>query len=170
MARQWLNAAVLVGVCGLTAVFSAHRSASAVSGASVDVARLETAVALHADDPKAVSALMRSYLEHDAPGLAVTVLERSPAAAFATPQSSDLAARALLGAGRASESLTVTRKIVAECDRQPCDASLVARASRREQVLTAIVDVGIEDADCDPRAVELALRRSVRQVRLALND
>ena len=170
MARQWLNAAVLVGVCGLAAVFSAHRSASAVNGPSIDVASLESAVARDATDAKAVAALMRTYLEHDAPGLAVAVLQRSPDAALATPASSDLAARALLGAGRASESLSVTRQIVARCDRQPCDASLIARSARREQVLTAIVEMGIEDADSNPAAVELALRRSVRQVRLALND
>ena len=130
MARQWLNAAVLVGVCGLAAVFSAHRSASPVAGPSAAVARLEQTVARDPGDAAAVAALMRSYLENGSPGLAVTVAQRAPAAALASPASSDLAARALVAAGHATEALAVTRQIVARCEDHACDASLVARASR----------------------------------------
>lgn len=170
MARHWLNAAVLLGLCGFGAALSAHRSPGPVTAPSGDVARLEESFARDPGDASAAQALMRAYLENDAPGLAVSVVQRAPGAAFATPTSTDLASRALLGAGRATESLAVTRQVVSRCDGEPCDANLVARAARREQILTAMVEMGIEDADRDPAAVELALRRSTRQVRLAMAE
>jgi hypothetical protein len=170
MARHWLNAAVLLGLCGFGVALAAHRSPAPVSAPSDEIARLEQAFALDSGDAGAAQSLMRAYLERDTPGLAVSVVQRAPAAALATPASTDLASRALLGAGRATESLAVTRQIVNRCEAEGCDASLIARAARREQILTAMVEMGIEDADRDPAAVELALRRSTRQVRLAMVD
>lgn len=171
MARQWINAGVVLGVTALVALSSSQRTPTLVSEARAGdpVAELERTVAHAPADGEAVRSLIKVYLERDAPGLAVTVASRSPGAAMATPASADLTARAYLGAGRATESLGVTRQVLARCEAQePCEASLVARATRREQLLEAMVELGVEDADKNPEVVQLAYRKTARNVRVAL--
>lgn len=169
MAKHWINAAVLIGVAGLLAAGSARRGPSLVSAPADGVAQLEQTVARHPGDEHAVRSLMKVYLDRNEPGLAVAVAQRAPAAVVASATSTDLAARAYLGAGRASESLTLTRRALAQCAAESCDATMMARASRREQLLEAMQELGIEDADKNPEAVELAYRKSARTVRVALN-
>ena len=120
--------------------------------------------------PRGVRALVQAYLDRDMPGLAVAVLSRSPAA-VTSPASSDLAARAYLGAGRATEALAMTKHVLSQCDASSlgCEATLVARAARRASVLESMVEMGIEDAEKDPVGADLAMRRASRQVRIAMN-
>ena len=63
----------------------------------------------------------------------------------------------------------MTRRALSLCAEQGCDASLVARSVRRENLLEAVIEMGIEDVTSNPEAAELAYRRTVRQVRVAMN-
>ena len=172
MSLRWINAAVLLGVTSLLAAFATHRTPELVvpKGAAPGdaTAELERAVAKHPGDGNSVRFLVQSYLDHDMPGLAVAVLQRSPGA-VRTPAEQDLAARAFLGAGHATEALLLSRQVLTACDEGGCDATTVARAARRTAVLESMVEMGIEDADKDPEGASLAYRRSTRRVTIAMN-
>ena len=61
----------------------------------------------------------------------------------------------------------MTRLALQACEHNPCDAGLVARATRREELLTGLVEVGVEDAEKSPELAALTYRRTLRTVRLA---
>jgi hypothetical protein len=172
MTMRWINAVVLLGVTGLLAIGAAHRTPELVMPKSAvphdAVADLERAVAKHPSDGNAVRFLVQAYLDRDMPGLAVAVLQRSPAA-VRTPVEADLAARAYLGAGHATEALALSRQVLTTCDEGGCEATLVAHAARRAALLESMVEMGIEDADKDPEGASLAYRRSTRRVTIAMN-
>ena len=172
MSKHWMNGLMLLGIAGFAAANASQRTPERVISPSKNagMVTLEQAAALNPGDPQAVRPLVQSYLDQDAPGLAVAVLERAPRAAFASPSLGEIAASAYLSVGRSEDALVLTRHLLAQCDRDtaPCEASFVLRNARREQVLTAIVDMGIKDPMQNPEAVALAYQRTVRQVRVAM--
>jgi hypothetical protein len=97
------------------------------------------------------------------------------ARATPSPRSSaalaDLASQAYVTTGRASHALVLARRTLDLCSNsdRPCEMGLVSRAARREELLSALVEMGVEDPLMHPEAVELAERRVVRQVRIAMN-
>jgi hypothetical protein len=172
MAKPWANVVVLLGMAASVVVGASRRSPALVNQASASSQRIESLENRAANQPGdvvAVQALVKTYLDQGAPGQAVAVLHRAPAAAFASPAASDLAATAYLNAGLGSASLSMTRRVLELCSEQRCDASLVARSVRREGVLEAVIEMGIEDVTSNPEAAQLAYRRTVRQVRVAMN-
>jgi hypothetical protein len=172
MARTWANALVLVGIASAVLLGATHRSPSLAhpqrQGGSPAHQALEERAARDPGDAPAAQALARSYLDRGDPGLAVAVLERSPSA-IDSASSADFAAVAYLNAGLGTASLSMTRKALDLCERQTCEASLIARAARREELLQAVLEMGVEDVTRHPEALELAYRRTVRQVRVAMN-
>jgi len=173
MARGWLNAAVLLGLAALITVSASRRTPSLViekRGQALDeMTALENRVSINPDDQAAVLALARGFLNRGSPGLALAVLERSPSVAQGSATGADVAATALMNAGKNRQALAMTRQALALCEAGSCEASVAARAARREELLEAVLAVGIEDMDSDPEAVERAYHRALRRVQLAMN-
>jgi hypothetical protein len=170
--RTWLNLGVLMGVVGLITANAARPSPSRVvaGNQAQQLAVLEDAAA-RSPSAESLTPLVKAYLRDGRAGHAVAALERSPAAAVASPALADLASQAYVTTGRASHALVLARRTLDLCSEsdRPCDMSLVSRAARREELLSALVEMGVEDPLMHPDAVELAQRRVVRQVRIAMN-
>lgn len=170
MLRARMNVVLLVGLLLAVVVGASRRTPGLVLPSGTEgVASLEEAAARRPDDAVAVNALARAFLERRAPGLALAVLERSPSVVRTSPEAADLAATAAMGAGRGRQALAWTRQALALCNEGSCGASLVVRATRREGLLEAALELGIEDIHAAPEAVEAAYRRTLRQVRIAMN-
>lgn len=173
MARGWLNAAVFLGVSAVMALSASRRTPSLLVGQRGaplgEMAALEAQVARDPSNPTAVVALARGFLERGSPGLALAVLERSPGVVQASAAAADVAATAMVGAGHNRQALALTRQALSLCDEQACEASLLVRATQREELLDAVLAVGIEDMDKNPEGALQAYRRAVRQVRVAMN-
>lgn len=170
MAGRLVNAAVFLGVALTAAVSAAQRTPTRVmvdNGSNLSA--LEDRLAQQPGDASTAEALLRAYVERNEPGMAVAVLQRSPGLSTSSPASADLAATALLAAGRGSEALAMTRQTISLCESQTCDASMMARSLRREGLLEAMLGMGIEDVDKDPEAASVAYRRLLRPVRVAMN-
>lgn len=169
MRNTWANVAVLAAMAAAVVVGAARRSPALAHGAGgAGVEQLEAQAAQAPGDRRAAQELARSYVGRGEFGLAVAVFERAPGAAD-SPAASEVAALAYLNAGQGSASLSMTRRTLELCERQGCEATVVARAARREEMLTAVLEMGVEDVTTHPEAVDLALRRTVRQVRVAMN-
>lgn len=167
MKKLILNALLVVSVVGVGLATTGRRGVSKVGAQKHEaVASLEHRSAANPGDATAALQLMRHYVEHGESGMALSVADRTPDV-LATPPGKDLVARALFTGGRASEALTMTRLALQACEHSPCDAGLVARATRREELLTGLVEVGVEDADKAPELTELTYRRTLRTVRVA---
>jgi len=173
MARGWLNAAVLLGLSALITVSASRRTPSLViekrGQALEEMAALENRVSVNPDDQVAVLTLARGFLNRGSPGLALAVLERSPSVAQGSAAGADVTATALMNAGKNRQALAMTRQALALCEAGSCEANVAARAARREELLEAVLAVGIEDMDSDPEAVERAYHRALRRVQLAMN-
>jgi hypothetical protein len=121
--------------------------------------------------------LMQAYLDAHQPGLAVAL-----DAAASLQTRSDLRvrhayARALIDQGRNGEALTVERGVLADCvaeDRDTaarssgCDDVLLASASRRTDILQALLAFGIEDTVTYPEASLAAYQNATREARIAV--
>ena len=171
MKKLILNAFLIFSVLGVGLAATGRRGVSKVSGAQRggDLALLERQSAMNPGDASAAVQLMRHYVEQGEAGMALSVADRTPSAAD-RPAGRDLVARALFSSGRASDALTMTRRVIQECEHSPCDATLLARATRREELLTELVDVGVEDADKAPELVQMTYRRTTRTIRVAASQ
>lgn len=170
--RGWANLGVLVFVVGLVGVSAARQTPARIvarEGAH-RLAALEDAAA-SAPTAENLTPLVTSYLAEGRAGHAVAVLDRTPVVACESPALADLASQAYLTTGRASRSLALARRTLELCNggNRACDMGLVARVARREELLGALVEMGVEDPLMNPEAVELASRRVSRQVRIAMN-
>ncbi len=161
-----LNSLLVLSVLGIGLATTGRRGIEKVGAQRGEAAALERRSAADPSDSLAALRLMRHYVEQGEPGRALAVADRSPAVRT-SPAGRDVVARALFASGRASEALTMTRLALQACDYTPCDAGLVARATRREQLLTGLVEVGIEDAEKAPELAALTYRRTLRTVRVA---
>lgn len=172
MARSWMNAVVLSGVALLMAASAGQRGPSRLVPApeASALASLEDRAARNPDDTQAVVALAQAFVDRGSPGLAMAVLDRSPTVIERSPAAADVASAALIGAGDNRRALALTRQTLTRCDEDACPGTLVARATQREELLSALVSAGIDDLNANPAATEIAYRRAVRQVRIAQND
>lgn len=170
MARGWLNAMLLAGFSIVAALGASQRTPSLVlSEPAAQLTELEARVARAPEDQDAVLRLTQIFLEQNSPGLALAVLDRSPALLHRSAAAADLAATARLRTGQNRSALAMTRQALSLCERQGCDGVTVARNAHREELLEAALADGIEDVDANPEATARAYRKAVRRVQLAMN-
>jgi hypothetical protein len=165
---RW-TALVLVGLGGLwTLASSPVPVAPALLGRSLgaDVAPLEARVSARPDDAAALALLLDRYLDAAAPGLAQAALERAPQALREQPEIADARARTLWQLGAVGTALEVQRRMLAACAEPSCSPALVARAQRRERLLSELARRGVEDPRAAPAESALAYRVSMREVSL----
>jgi hypothetical protein len=174
--RAW-NAAVLVGAVAVW-LATGTREAKPVFAdtAKADAVRvLETDVARHPSDGPAVQKLAQAYLDNRAPGLAVTLIEGSPATVQAEPRVGHVLARALVEEGQNQEALAVEERVLSTCSSlddeaiaQGCDATLVVSATRRTEILQQLVRLGAEDAQAQPDETSVAYHNATREARVQI--
>lgn len=151
------------------------------SGAASTVIALEAGAAARPTgvplETPATLELMQAYLDAHQPGLAVVLL-----AALVPETRDDLRvrhayARALIDVGKNGEALTVERGVLAECDLKAnaraapsagWDGVLCASASRRADILQALLAFGVEDAQRQPEASFAAYQNATREAKIAV--
>jgi hypothetical protein len=167
--RLW-NVVVLAAVSGLWLASGTQREKPVLAETPAALQPLEAKVAAHPTDAVATRELAQAYLDASSPGLALGVVERSPASVRQAPQIEHVYARALLDQGRAIDALASERLVLDQCagDASPCDAWLIASATRRADILQELVQLGVEDAQAHPEASAIAYHNATREARLAL--
>ena len=175
MAGRILNGLVLVAAAVFLAASGAEEEArvlTPVAGASqpAALAGLEAEVAASPDDDAKLRTLVQSYLDAQAPGMALAVLARTPQAVRERPRVEHLYARVLIEEGQAQNALAVERKVLGTCTMADgiCDAWLLASARRRADILEEMVELGVEDAKADPEASAVAYLNATREATLAV--
>jgi hypothetical protein len=167
--RAW-NVVVLAAALGVWLASGTQREKPVLAQAKADTVRvLENQVASHPTDVKGVLALGQAYLDAQSPGLAVAVIESSPVAVRAEARVDHLYARALVAQGRNQDALVAERRVLAKCASDPatpCDAFLIASATRRADILQELVNLGVEDSQAQPEASRIAYHNATRQVGL----
>lgn len=168
-----LNIVVLVAAGGLFLASGTQREHSLLADGNTEAVRtLETGYASHGD-AASLTALTQGYLDAQAPGLAISAVEGSPAKLRSNAKVQHTYARALLEAGRANDALAAEQRVldtcaaVAEGDASSCDSWLLASATRRSDILKELVQLGIEDTQAHPEASAVAYQSATRQASLA---
>lgn len=171
--QAW-NAALLVAVGSLwLASGTQHEKAVLADSKSSEAVRaLEVQVAMAPGDAVRRRDLAQAYLDVQAPGLAVSVVESAPPAVRTSPLIEHVYARALLDEGRSVDALAAERRVLTRCapsadDESPCDTWLLASATRRADILRELVDLGVDDAQAHPEASAIAYHNATREARLA---
>ncbi len=119
---RWASAAVAVASAAWL-LASAHvpaRRIVAGNDLGAELAQLEADVSLRPDDAVALRALVETYLEHRAPGLAQAALDRAPAQLRDLPAIADARAQTLAALGRADIALGLQRRVLASCAEEAC--------------------------------------------------
>jgi hypothetical protein len=170
-----VNGLVLVAAAGLFAASgSVHEHPVLTSvGDATSAARigaLEAQVAAAPGDDCSVRALAQAYLDAQAPGMALAVIERAPLNVRTLAKVEHLQSRALIEEGRARDALAVEREVLETCTIADgvCDSWLFASARRRADILEELAAVGVEDARAEPEASAVAYRNATRDVRIAV--
>ena len=171
MRELTISAVMLVGAFGLWLSSGVHREAPLVGHGALtdDVAAYENAVALDPDSVEKLSNLCGTYLDREAPGLALAAIHAAPEAVREDPEIRHLWARTLLHEGHASEALAKQRSVIRTCEESTCSPSLLAGAIRHEAFLSALVEHGVEDYRRDPDGTVTAYR-SMRRSTVAVLD
>jgi hypothetical protein len=165
---RWASAAVAVASAAWL-LASVHIPAKRlIAGNDLDpgLAALEADVSLRPDDAQALRALVETYLEHRAPGLAQAALDRAPAQLRDLPAIADARAQTLAALGRADIALGLEQRVLASCAEEPCSFALMGRATRRARFLSEMVRLGVDDPRAQPELALVAYRRSSREARL----
>lgn len=169
--RAW-NWGVLVAVGGLyLASGTQHEKPVLAAEHSAPIARMESEVAVAPQDADKVMQLTQAYLDAHSPGLAVATIERAPESVRTQPHVEHLYARALIDQGRASDALVVEKRVLDRCatpNQGPCNAWLVASATRRADILEQLVQLGVDDAQAHPEASSVAYHNATRQATLVV--
>jgi len=165
---------VAMGALWLASGTAREKPVVVTPSAQTDAVRsLEVKVAMGPGDVAARRDLAQAYLDAHAPGLAVSVVAASPADVRETPAIQHVYARALVDEGRSGDALAAERKVVAACTpasdgTAPCDAWVLASATRRVEILQELVALGVEDAQAHPEASAIAYQNATREARLAV--
>jgi predicted Zn-dependent protease len=134
--------------------------------------RLEAAVASHPERLSARIELAQGYLDAASPGLALGALSRIPEAQRHSPSVEHMEARVLIEQGRAKDALALEQHVIQACSAdQPaagCDFWVVVSATRRAEILQALVQRGVEDPIAEPEASLVAYHTATHEARLAL--
>ncbi len=163
-----LNVVLVLIIGGLFLASGTQRERSVLAaGHEAEVSALENTYAAH-PDAASLKDLAQSYMDANAPGLAVNAIESAPPALQGDARVEHAYARALLDSGRANDALVAERKVLASCATDGCDTWLLASATRRADILAELVQLGIEDAQAHPEASALAYHAATREARLAI--
>ena len=173
--KVW-NGVVLAAVAALWLASGTQREKPVLAqdeGHNQAVRALEAKVASSPTDPTEVRELAQAYLDAASPGLALSVIEGAPPAVRREPLVDHLYARALINQGRAVDALAAEKRVLNHCAAAmdgtiPCDMWLLASATRRADILTALVALGVEDANANPEVSAVAYHNATREARLAV--
>jgi hypothetical protein len=174
MGLRVLGATVLVAAAGLWLASGTLKEKPVLSHAKAEAVRpLESD--FDANDPLKVQKLAQAYLGSHAPGHAVAIVESAPAHVRADARVDHVYARALVEQGRNQDALTAERRVLAKCAPiaqgtkvEGCDSFILASATRRAEVLQALVNLGVEDSQAEPEASALAYHAVTREARVAM--
>lgn len=171
------------GACGMVFAAAALMTMGALPGrehavvaAGPEVLRLEAQLASRPHDISLRTALAQDYLDARSPGLAWRVVAETPEAERTEPAIQHLAARVLIEQGNATGALAMERSVLATCDssaaRSPsgCNFWLVVSATRRAEILQALVTSGVDDALAHPEASLVAYHKATHEARLAVME
>lgn len=166
--RAW-NVSVLTAALGLWLASGTQREKPVLALAKTEAVRaLENDVALHPARKEPVIALAQAYLDAQSPGLAVSLVESLPNAVRADVKIDHLYARALVAQGRNQEALSAERRVLAECTVDSCDAFLIASAQRRADIIAELLKLGVEDAQAEPEASQIAYHNATRSAQVSV--
>ena len=173
--KAW-NGVVLAAVASLWLASGTQREKPVLAqgeGPNQAVRTLEARVASSPSDPADVRELAQAYLDAASPGLALSVIEGAPTTVRREPMIDHLYARALLDQGRAVDALAAEQRVLSRCAAAmdgtiPCDTWLLASATRRADILTQLVALGVEDANAHPEVSAVAYHNATREARLAV--
>jgi hypothetical protein len=169
--KGW-NVAVLLAIVAIWFCGTTQREKRVVAVNGDQVALLETAVAASPDDSSKLRELAQAYLDARQPGMALAIVERSPAPVRTEPSVEHIYARALLDQGRSADALAAEKRVLARCAdpvAPTCSTVLIASATRRADILEQLVQLGVEDANAHPEASSLAYANATRQVSLSIH-
>ena len=173
--RTWAIVAGIAVASTLLAAGAVQREHALLAGPFADVVRdREAHAGVRPGDPGANRALAQAYLDVEQPGFAVALLRDTPA--DRDPEeilTRHLFGRALIDQGRAEDALAVEEGVVAACaplaeggEAAPgCDATLLASALRRVDILRELAALGVTDVRALPEASFIAYRNATREVR-----
>ena len=167
------------GACGVVFAAAALMAMGAIPGrehavvaAGPGAERLEAEVAAHPDDLALRSDLARLYLDARSPGLAWRVVAGTPERLQGDPAVQHLAARVLIEQGDATLALAMEKNVLAACGGERpasgCDFWLLVSATRRAEILEALVTSGVDDAIAHPEASLIAYHKATHEARLAV--
>jgi hypothetical protein len=135
---------------------------------------LEASVATHPDQLPARIELAQAYLDAQSPGLALSTLERTPLAQRTNPATLHMEARVMVEQGRAKDALALEQRVLQGCTADHpsagCDFWVVVSATRRAEILQAMVSRGVEDPIAQPEASLVAYHSATHEARLALAE
>jgi len=177
--RTWAIVAGLVAAVALLAASGVQRERALVSGPFAETVReREARAAARPGDPDADRALAQAYLDVGQPGLAVALLRDAAlgSGGQGSVRTRHLYGRALIEDGKGLEALSVEQGVVGACaplvegERAPvgCDATLLASALRRVDILRELAALGVSDVVAHPEASLIAYRNATREVRVAM--
>jgi hypothetical protein len=140
------------------------------------VRKLESDVASHPEDAHARRDLAQAYLDARSPGLAVRLVESSPAPVRHVAILDHVYARALIDEGRSGDALAAEERVLDVCSAEEsasanthdCQTWLLVSATRRADILKELVALGVEDAQAHPEASAVAYANATREARLAI--
>jgi hypothetical protein len=169
--KGW-NVAVLLAIGAIWFCGTTQREKRVVPSNGDQVALLEQGVAASPDDAAKLRELAQAYLDARQPGMALAVVERSPAIVRTEPTVEHIYARALLDQGRSADALAAEKRVLTRCadpTAPSCPTHLIASATRRADILEQLVQLGVEDANAHPEASSLAYVNATRQVSLSVH-
>ncbi len=169
--RAW-NVGLLTAICAVWLASGTQREKAVLAdGVGGDHVRaLEAEVSTRPADIAARRELAQAYLDARVPGLAIRLVESTPEAVRHAPALDHVYARALLDEGRSTDALAAERRVLVACNAEgaTCDSWLRVAATRREEILTELVGLGVDDAQAHPEASAIAYHNATREAKLAL--
>jgi hypothetical protein len=165
---------VLAAAASLWAMSGTQRERPVLAAEPEPIRALEVATAAHPGDVELTRELAQAYLDARQPGLAIVLVEGATATVRDDVRVQHVYARALVDAGRNDEALAVEKGVVAACrplaDGAPvrvgCDPVILASALRRADILSALVSLGVNDAQAHPEVSLVAYQNATREARV----
>ncbi len=166
MDLRWINGSAAGLALALLTMAGTAREARVTPADAGRLAALESRVAGASADVGSLLELSGAYLNAAQPGMAIALLDRSPAETRRDPEVTHALARALFEDGRTSQALATELRALDACNESTCRPRLLAQAARRLEFFQAVVDLGVENPLLSPETVQTAYARSNREVRL----
>jgi hypothetical protein len=176
MELRTVNAVLLVGFGTLLlASGTQHEHPLLSEGQGKAIGALEADYATH-KDAASLAKLAQGYVDAEASGYAVSVIESAPTELQSTPVVQHSYARALLDSGRAQDALAAEHRTLDMCatvlesndQAHACDTWLIASATRRADIIQQLVDLGVEDAQAHPEQSAIAYQNATREAHIVV--